>query len=93
MIYLKPPPLEPDPDAIIGAEQNGHETGSNKGSKNGSANGSTSGSSKELTMLPTVKLVSYLDIFLTYIISGSLVLESYLVKENSRLKVPRTADP
>ena len=63
MIYLKPPPLEPDPDAIIGAEQNGHETGSNKGSKNGSANGSTNGSSKELTMLPTVQLVSYLNIF------------------------------
>jgi len=58
VIYLKPPPLEPDPDAIIGAEQNGHETGSNKGSKNGSANGSTNGSSKELTMLPTVQLDS-----------------------------------
>ena len=59
VIYLKPPALEPDPDAIIEAEkQNGHETGSNKGSKNGSANASTNGSAKELTILPTVQLVS-----------------------------------
>ena len=72
MIYLKPPPLEPDPDAIIGAEQNGQETGSNKGSKNGSANGSTNGSSKELTMLPTVQLVSYSNIFLTYTVRAPL---------------------
>ena len=50
MIFLKPPPLEPDPDAIIG-EQNGHENGSNKGS----ANGSTNGSVNEITTIILAK--------------------------------------